>query len=71
MEITAKKQALLKAISAQLEQAYEDTLEDVLELLDSRKSEDEEDIKDALAELEDAKINGTVSWEEYKQQVKS
>ncbi len=71
MEITAKKQALLKAISAQLEQAYEDTLEDVLELLDSRKSEDEEDIKDALAELEDAKINGTVSWEEYKQQLKS
>jgi hypothetical protein len=71
METTAKKQALLKAISAQLEQAYEDTLEDVLELLDSRKSEDEEDIKDALAELEDAKINGTVSWEEYKQQLKS
>ena len=56
----------MKAISAQLEQAYEDTLEDVLELLHSRKSEDEEDIKDALAELEDAKINGTVSWEEYQ-----
>jgi hypothetical protein len=33
METTTKRQALLKAIYEKLEQAYEDTLEDVIELL--------------------------------------
>ncbi|MEH2414759.1 hypothetical protein [Nostoc sp.] len=70
METTTKKAALLKAIYERLEQVCEDTLEDVLEMLDIRQSEDEEDIKDALAELEDAKVNGTVSWEQYKQELK-
>ncbi|MEA5598984.1 hypothetical protein [Rivularia sp. UHCC 0363] len=54
METTTRKQALLKAIHEQLELAYEDTLEDVLELLKIRKIEDEEDIqafKDAENEL--------------------
>lgn len=32
MNTTTKKQALLKAICEELEQAYEDILEDVLEL---------------------------------------
>jgi hypothetical protein len=45
METTTKRQELLKAIHERLEQAYEDTLEDVLALLDIRKVEDEEDIK--------------------------
>ncbi|MDB9345595.1 hypothetical protein PN456_06880 [Nodularia spumigena CS-586/05] len=71
MEATTKKQALLKAISERLEQAYEGTLEEVLELLDIREREDEEDIRDAVAELEDAKVNGTVTWEQYKQELKS
>lgn len=71
METTTKKAALLKAIYERLEQVCEDTLEDVLEMLDIRPSEDEEDIKDALAELENAKVNGTVYWEQYKQELKS
>ncbi|MEA5526077.1 hypothetical protein [Nodularia spumigena] len=71
MKATTKKQALLKAISERLEQAYEGTLEEVLELLDIREREDEEDIRDAVAELEDAKVNGTVTWEQYKQELKS
>ncbi|MBD2771814.1 hypothetical protein [Iningainema tapete] len=66
METTTKRQALLKAIYQRLEQAYEDTLEDVLELLDIRASEDEEDIRDYDAALEDIKKNGTISWEDYK-----
>ncbi|MUG91204.1 hypothetical protein F7734_01295 [Scytonema sp. UIC 10036] len=66
METTTKRQALLKAIYEQLEQAYEDTLEDVLELLHIRSSEDEEDIQDYDAALEDIKKHGTVSWEDYK-----
>ena len=41
METITRRQALLKAIYEKLEQAYEDTLEDVIELLDIRASEDE------------------------------
>ncbi|MEH1876369.1 MULTISPECIES: hypothetical protein [unclassified Nostoc] len=70
METTTKKAALLKAIYERIEQVSEDTLEDVLEILDIRQSE-EKDIKDTLAELKDAKVNGKVSWEQYKQELKS
>ncbi|MDB9316112.1 MULTISPECIES: hypothetical protein [Cyanophyceae] len=70
MEATSKKQALLTAIYDRLEQAYEGTLEEVLELLNASECEDEEDIRDAIAELEDAKINGTLTWEQYKQELK-
>lgn len=62
-----KKQALLKIIYEKLEQAYEDTLEDVIELLDIRSSEDEEDIK----AFEDAKNEPTISWEQYKRELES
>ena len=65
METTNKKQALLKAIYGRLEQVYEGNLEDVLELLNICESED------AVSELEDAKVNGTISWEQYKQELKS
>lgn len=61
METTSKRQSLLELIQAHLKVAPESTLEKVLELL-----EDEEDIRDARAEIEDAKINGTISWDEYK-----
>ncbi len=65
MGTTTKKQALLKIIYKKLEQAYEDTLEDVIELLDIRSSEDEEDIK----AFEDAKNEPTISWEQYKREL--
>lgn len=64
MELTKTRQALLKAIYEELEQAYDDTLEDVLELLKIRKSEDEEDIQDIAV----AKNDTTISWEKYKQE---
>ena len=67
METTTKRQELLKAINKRLEQAYEDTLEDVLELLDIRRAEDEEDIK----AFEDAEKEPTISWEKYKQELDS
>ncbi|MBE9056375.1 hypothetical protein [Sphaerospermopsis sp. LEGE 08334] len=70
METTNRKQALLKAIYERLEQVYEDTLEDVLELLNFSEREDAEDIADAVAELEDAKVNGTISWEDYQKKIK-
>ncbi len=62
MEITTKKQALLKAIHERLKESYEDTLEDVL-VLDTRASEDIEDIKAMRESREDIKRNG-VSWEQ-------
>ncbi|MFB2773113.1 hypothetical protein ACE1AT_28145 [Pelatocladus sp. BLCC-F211] len=64
MENAKTRQALLKAIYEELEQAYEDTLEDVLELLKIRKSEDEEDVRDIHA----AKNDTTISWEQYKRE---
>jgi hypothetical protein len=41
-----------------------------VDFLVSPACEDEEDIRDAIAELEDAKINGTLTWEQYKQELK-
>ncbi|BAY65271.1 hypothetical protein NIES22_53740 [Calothrix brevissima NIES-22] len=67
MEATTKRQELLKAIYEKLEQAYEDTLEDVLELLDIRKAEDEEDIK----AFEETKNEPTFTWEQYKKEIES
>jgi hypothetical protein len=71
METATKKQALLKAIYERLEQVYEGTLEEILELLDICEGEDTEDIADAIAELKDAEVNGTISWEQYQQELKS
>lgn len=71
MEFTTRRQALLKAIHERLEEAYEDTLEDVIELLDIRKKEDLEDIKAVQEGREDIKINGSISWQQVKQELAS
>jgi hypothetical protein len=63
METTTAKQELLELIHAHLSIAPESTLEKVLELL-----EDEKDIREARAAIADAKINGTVSWEQVKKE---
>ncbi|MDF5728335.1 MAG: hypothetical protein PUP92_09925 [Rhizonema sp. PD38] len=67
METTTKRQVLLKVIYEKLEQAYEDTLEDVIELLDIRKAEDEEDIQ----ATKEANNDTSISWEEYKRELES
>ncbi|MBD2385569.1 hypothetical protein [Cylindrospermum sp. FACHB-282] len=66
---TSTKEALLKAIYVELENAYEDTLEEILELLKIRRSEDEEDIKEYHAALEDIKTNGTIPWLQAKREI--
>ena len=71
METTTRKQALIKAIYGRLEQAYEDTLEDVIELLDIRQAEDQEDIKALHEGREDIKKNGTIPWEQVKLELAS
>ncbi|MEH1897225.1 MAG: hypothetical protein V7K94_18350 [Nostoc sp.] len=60
MATTSKRQSLMELIQKHLNIAPESTLEKVLEFL-----EDEEDIRDARAEIADVKINGTISWDEY------
>ncbi len=71
METTTKRQELLKIVYEKLEQAYEDTLEDVIELLDIRKAEDEEDIKALREAREDIKKNGTIPWAQVKRELAS
>lgn len=71
MESTTRRQALLKVIHERLEEAYDDTLEDVIELLDIRKKEDLEDIKAVQEGREDIKINGSISWQQIKQELAS
>lgn len=63
METITAKQELLQLIQAHLNVAHQTTLEKVLELL-----EDEQDIRDARAAIADSRINGTVSWEQVKQE---
>ena len=71
MESTTRRQALLKVVHERLEEAYDDTLEDVMELLDIRKKEDLEDIKAVQEGREDIKINGSISWQQVKQELAS
>lgn len=63
METITTKQELLQLIHAHLNSANQNTLEKILELL-----EDELDVRDARAAIADSKINGTVSWEQIKQE---
>jgi hypothetical protein len=67
METTTKRQELLKVIYEKLEQAYEDTLEDVIELLNIRKAEDEEDIQ----AIQEARNDTSISWDEYQRELES
>ncbi len=65
MKTTTRKQQLLKIISEKLEQAYEDTLEDVIELLDIRKQEDLGD----LQAFEDAQNEPKIPWEQVQKEL--
>ncbi|MDM9382612.1 MULTISPECIES: hypothetical protein [unclassified Chlorogloeopsis] len=70
MEHTIDKQALLKAIYAELENAYDDTLQEILELLKIRNQEDKEDEREFEEGLKDIAENGTIPWEEIKRNMK-
>jgi N-acetylglutamate synthase-like GNAT family acetyltransferase len=62
-----------QVIIQELQHASEETLEEILKLLKIRnaqeKAEDEEDIADFQAALEEAKIAGTVPWSEVKKEL--
>jgi hypothetical protein len=65
---TANIHNIKKTIIQQLESASVDTLEEILELLQIRASEDEEDIIESRKALEEARVSGTIPWSEVKRQ---
>ncbi|QMS90434.1 hypothetical protein HUN01_23695 [Nostoc edaphicum CCNP1411] len=67
METTTKRQALIKAINELIELAYDDTLQEILSLLEIRKQEDESDERDFEEGLKDIVENGTLTWSEHQQ----
>jgi hypothetical protein len=69
METTTKRQVLIKTINEQLELAYDDTLQEILELLKIRKQEDESDERDFEEGLKDIAKNGTLTWSEHQQEI--
>lgn len=70
MKTDSERKEIIDAINVMLNQAYDSTLDDILKLL--QKIEDEEDENDLRAYDEAKKNihkNGTVSWEEVKQEI--
>jgi acyl-CoA-binding protein len=67
MKTEHEREQLIKDINVLLNQAYDSTLDEIYALLKRIDDEDdEEDIKALREAREDRRINGTVSWEEYK-----
>lgn len=67
MKTERERKAIIEAINELLEQAYDSTLDEILSYL--QKIDDIEDAEDLIAvkeAQEDMRINGTVTWEEYK-----
>lgn len=70
MKTDSERKEIINAINVLLNQAYDSTLDEIFELL--QKIEDEEDENDLKAydeAKEDMQKNGTVSWEEVKQEI--
>lgn len=70
MKNERERAEIIDAINVMLNQAYDSTLDEVFDLL--KKIEDEEDENDLKAYDEGKKNiqkNGTVSWEEVKQEM--
>ncbi len=65
---TANVTDIKQVIIQQLETASVDTLEEIIELLQIRSSEDEEDIIESRKALEEARVVGTIPWFEVKRQ---
>ena len=67
MKSEQERKETIKAINVLLNQAYDSTLDEILAHLKRIDDiEDEEDLKAVIEAREDRRINGTVTWEEYK-----
>ncbi|KYC42365.1 hypothetical protein WA1_20565 [Scytonema hofmannii PCC 7110] len=70
MKTKREREEIIKAINVLLHGAYDSTLDEIVALLKKiDDEEDEEDIRDARAELEDIKINGGIPWSDKKKNV--
>ena len=71
MKTEKDREEIIKAINVLLHSAYDSTLDDIFALLKRIDEEEEEDDLKAYDEAkEDIQINGTVSWEEVKKEMK-
>jgi hypothetical protein len=65
-----EREQLIKDINVLLNQAYDSTLDEIYTLLKRIDDEENEDDIKAIREgREDAHINGTVSWEDIKNEI--
>ncbi|MGB3653400.1 MAG: hypothetical protein WBA41_19575 [Rivularia sp. (in: cyanobacteria)] len=71
MKTDREREELIKDITVMLYQAYDSTLDEIYTLLKTiDDQEDEEDLKAIQEAREDIRINGTVTWEEIKNEMK-
>lgn len=67
MKTEQERKETIEAINVLLNQTYDSVLDEILAYLERIDDiEDEEDIQAIKEAREDRRINGTVSWEEYK-----
>ena len=67
MKTEQERKETIEAINVLLNQAYDSILDEILaDLKRIDDIEDEEDIQAIKEAREDRRINGTVSWDEYK-----
>lgn len=71
MKSERERKQLIQDINILLNQAYDSTLDDIYAFLKKiEEEEDEDDIRAYDEGKEDIRINGTVSWEEVKKEMK-
>ncbi|MDF5711276.1 MAG: hypothetical protein PUP90_27290 [Nostoc sp. S4] len=71
MKTEQDREQLIKDINLLLYQAYDSTLDEIYALLKKiEEEEEEEDLKAYEKAKQDAEINGSVSWEEAKKELK-
>ena len=70
MKTERERKEIIDAINVMLNQAYDSTLDEIIELLQKIEvREDENDLKAYDEAKKNIQKNGTVSWEEVKQQI--
>ena len=71
MKTDRDREELINNITVMLYQAYDSTLDEIYTLLKTiDDQENEEDLKAIQEAREDIRINGTISWEEIKNEIK-
>jgi hypothetical protein len=67
MKTEQERKEIIESINVLLNQAYDSVLDEILAYLQKIDDiEDEEDLQAIQEAREDRRINGTVSWNEYK-----